>query len=69
MDYCKLNTLTYKDYYLLSLIGETLAWLAWAKVYTKLDIWQVFYWIRIDPSSEKLTMFHTCYSAYKCKVL
>src|SRR3954453_6153268 len=69
VDYRKLNALTRKDRYPLPLIGETLARLARAKVYTKLDIRQAFHRIRMDPSSEELTTFRTRYGAYKCKVL
>src|SRR4051794_17730092 len=54
VDYRKLNALTHKDRYLLPLIGEILARLARAKVYTKLDIRQTFHRIRMDPSSEEL---------------
>jgi hypothetical protein len=38
IDYCKLNNLTCKDQYLLSLIEEMLIQLAKTKVYIKLDI-------------------------------
>jgi hypothetical protein len=53
----------------LPLIDKTLARLAKAKVYTKLDIRQVFYYICIDLDLEELTTFYTCYKSYKCKVL
>lgn len=69
IDYWKLNQMTKKDRYLLLLINETLARLAQAKVFTKLDIRQVFYRIRIYPDSEELTIFRTRYRAYKYKVL
>jgi transposase InsO family protein len=69
VDYRKLNDLTRKDRYPLPLIGETLARLAKAKIYTKLDIRQAFHRIRMDPGSEELTTFRTRYGAYKCKVL
>jgi len=69
IDFCKLNNLTRKDRYPLPLIDKTLARLARAKIYTRLDIRQAFYWIRIDPVSEELTTFQTRYRAYKCKVL
>jgi hypothetical protein len=42
VDYRKLNALTRKDRYPLPLINETLARMAAAKVYTKLDIQQAF---------------------------
>jgi len=53
----------------LPLIDETLARLAKAKVYTKLDIRQAFHCIRIDLDSKEFTTFCTCYGSYKCKVL
>ena len=69
IDFRKLNSLTRKDRYPLPLINETLARLAKAKIYTKLDIRQAFHRIRMDPNSEELTTFRTRYGAYKCKVL
>ena len=51
------------------LIDKTIARLAKAKIYTKLDICQAFYKIRIDLDSEELTTFYTRYKSYKCKVL
>jgi len=69
VDFYKLNNLTRKDQYPLPLIDETLARLAKAKVYIKLDIRQAFYRIRIDPNLEELTTFCTCYKSYKYKVL
>ena len=69
INYRKLNNLTYKDRYPLPLISETLARLAKAKIFTKLDIRQTFYRIRISPESEELTTFQTRYRAYKCKIL
>ena len=38
INYCKLNTTTYKDCYLLLLLKETLACISKAKIFTKLDI-------------------------------
>jgi hypothetical protein len=38
VDYRKLNSLTKKDQHLLSLINKTLAWIANAKIFTKLNI-------------------------------
>jgi hypothetical protein len=69
VDFCRLNNLTCKDRYPLPLIDKTLARLAKAKVYTKLDICQAFYKIRIDPNLKELTTFRTRYGSYKCKVL
>jgi hypothetical protein len=39
INYCKLNAITKKNYYSLLLIDETLACLAKAKIFTKLDIY------------------------------
>ena len=69
IDYRKLNALTRKDRYPLPLIDETLARISSAKIFTKLDIRQAFYRIRIHPDSEDLTTFRTRYRVYKCKVL
>ena len=69
IDYRKLNELTEKDRYPLPLLDETLARISRAKVFTKLDIRQAFYRIRIDPASKELTTFRTRYGQYKCKVL
>ncbi len=69
VDYRKLNQLTKKDYYPLPLINKTLARLNKAKVYTKLDIRQAFYQIRIAEDAEELTTFRTRYGLYKYRVL
>jgi len=69
IDFRKLNAITRKDRYLLPLIDETLARISRAKIFTKLDIRQVFHRIRIDLASEDLITFRTRYGAYKCKVL
>jgi hypothetical protein len=69
IDYRKLNALTHKDQYPLPLIDETLTRISDAKIFTKLDIRQAFYRIRIHPNSEDLTTFYTRYRAYKYKVL
>jgi hypothetical protein len=69
VDFRRLNNLTRKDRYPLPLIDKTIARLAKAKVYTKLDIRQAFYRIRIDLDLEELITFYTRYKSYKCKVL
>jgi hypothetical protein len=53
----------------LPLIEETLARLAKAKVYSKIDIRQAFHRIRMDPDSEDFTTFITRHGSYKYKVL
>jgi len=61
IDFRKLNSMTRKDRYPLPLIDETLAALAKAKIYSKLDIRQAFHRIRMHPDSEELTSFRTRY--------
>jgi hypothetical protein len=39
------------------------------KIFIKLDIRQAFHRIRVDPDSEELTTFRTCYGNYKYKIL
>jgi hypothetical protein len=69
IDFRMLNALTRKDRYPLPLIDKTLARLAKAKVFTKLDIRQAFHRIHMDPASEEYITFRTQYGAYKCKVI
>ena len=69
VDYRKLNAVTRKDRYPLPLLDETLARMSQAKIFTKLDIRQAFYRIRVHPDSEDLTTFRTRYGTYKYKVL
>jgi hypothetical protein len=69
VDYRRLNAITKKDRYPIPLIEETLARLARAKIFTKLDIRQAFYRIRLDEEAEDLTTFRTRYGSYKYKVL
>lgn len=70
VDYRKLNALTRKDRYPLPLISETLAQLAGAKIYTKLDIRHAFNRIRMaTEEDEDLTTFRTRFGSYKYKVM
>ena len=65
VDYQKLNAITKKDRYPLPLVEETLARLSKAKVFTKLDMRQAFYRIRMKESVEDLTTFRMRYGSYK----
>ena len=69
VDYQKLNNITKKDQHLLPLIDETLACITNAKIFIKLDIWQAFYRIQVNPSAKELITFRTCYRTYKYQVL
>ena len=51
------------------MLKETLAYISKAKIFTKLNIRQAFYQIRIDLGSKNLTIFRTRYGSYKYKVL
>ena len=69
VDYRRLNKLTVKNAYLISLIKKTLAQLKNAKVFTKIDIWQVFYKLQMAADSEDYTTFSCRFGAFKWKVL
>ena len=69
VNYRKLNAITKKSRYPLPLIDETLAKLLKAEVFTKLDVRQAFYRIRMDPNSKDLTTFQTRFGSYKYKAL
>ena len=69
VDYRKLNEITKKDRYPPPLIEETLARLSSAKIFTKLDVRQTFYRIRLSEEVEDLTTFRTRYGSYKYRVL
>lgn len=69
VDYRKLNALTKKDRYPIPLIDEMLQRVSKARYYTKLDIYQGFHRIRMDPGSEDLTTFRSRYGSFKYKVL
>ncbi|ERF70476.1 hypothetical protein EPUS_09218 [Endocarpon pusillum Z07020] len=69
IDYRSLNELTKKDRYPLSLISETLSQLAYAMIFTKLDIRHAFNRIRIDPDLILWALFRTTYGAFEPVVL
>ena len=69
VDYKKLNAITKKDRYPIPLIEETLAQLEGAKYFTKIDIRQAFYRIRMSEDSEELTTFLTRFGVFKYLVM
>ena len=70
IDYCKLNTITKKDRYLILLIKETIARIVGYKIITKLDIQKAFNRIRITTLEDKeLLTFYILISNFKPKVL
>jgi hypothetical protein len=70
VDYRKLNQLTKKNRYSLSLIDETLTHLEKTKYVIKLNIRQTFYRIQIaNVESENMTTFRIRFDAYKYRML
>jgi hypothetical protein len=70
IDYCLLNAITKKDYYLILLIKKTMANIVGYKIITKLNIQKAFNRIRIVTLENKdLLTFCTLLNNYKPKVL
>ena len=69
VNYRRLNTITKKDHYPISLIEETLAQLDGVKYFTKIDICQAFYRIRMFKDSEELNNFSTRFGTFKYLVM
>jgi hypothetical protein len=57
VNYRKLNSFTYNNLYPIPRIDELLGYVLKAKVFTKLDIWQAFNRIQMDPDLEEYTTF------------
>ena len=69
VDYRGLNEVTVKNCYLLSLIDKMLDRLEGAKVYTKIDLQDVYHRIRIKEGDEWKTAFCMWYSHFKYVVM
>ena len=69
VDYRSLNNIIIKNQYPLSLIGELLDWLSWAKRFTQLDLTNIFHWIKIRKSDEWKTAFQIQYGHFKYQVI
>ena len=65
VDYRALNAITWKDWYPLPLIHETLWSISRAKWLTKLNITAAFHKIRIAEGDEWKTAFRTRYGLYE----
>ena len=65
VNYRRLNELTKKKIYPILLIKEILAQLKNIKVFTKIDIRQIFYKLRMTADLKDLTMFALQYGAFK----
>jgi hypothetical protein len=65
VDYRTLNKITIKNRYLLSLINEIIDRLADIMIYTKLNLKNVYYKIRIKSENDWKTAFRTRYNFFK----
>ena len=69
MDYRGLNAVTIKNRHLLPLITETLDRLSGAKIFSKLDLKDVYHRIRIKRGNEWKTAFRTRYGHFEYLVM
>ena len=69
VDYRRLNTVTQKNRYPLPLITELMDRLQGAKWFTKFDVREGFYRIRIKEGDEWKTAFKTKYGLYEYTVM
>jgi hypothetical protein len=69
VNYRDLNKITIKNRYPLSLVGKTLNRFSGAAVYTKLDLKEVYYKIRIKKEDEWKTAFRIRYGYFKYKMM
>ena len=69
VDYRQLNEITIKDRTPLPLIGESLDQLSSATIYTKLNIQDTYYHLRIAAGDEWKTAFQTQYGLYEYCVM
>src|ERR1700761_2356807 len=69
VDYRALNRLTRKDLYPLPLIGNLIDQLKNAKIYSKIDLRDGYYNIRVAEGHEWKTAFRTRYGAYEYLVM
>ena len=64
-NYWALNNITIKNRHLLPLINETLMWFTKAKYFTKLNLQDVYHWLKIKKDNEWKTVFCTQYSYFE----
>jgi hypothetical protein len=69
VNYRAINARLRKNVYPLPLIFETLDRFGKAKLFTKLDVRNAFYRIRINPGSEEIMIFRIRFGQYKYQVL
>jgi len=64
VDLTKLNEAVQREYYVLPAVDETLAKMAGAQVFTKLDANSGFWQIKLNPATSKLTTFITPFGRF-----
>ena len=69
INYQKLNTITWKNRYLLSLIKKLQEQLKKVKWFMKLDIWEKYYKICIKKKEKWKTAFQTKYELYEYQII
>ena len=69
VDYRGLNKVTLKNRYPIPLMSELKEHLNRAKIFTKLDLKNSYYLIRIAKGDEPKTAFRTRFGLYKWKVM
>ena len=69
VNYYKLNIIIKKNNYLLLLINEILKRLDHARIFIKLNIWQIFHYVWIEFDLENLITFQIRYEIYKYRML
>jgi putative transposase len=70
VDYRGLNVVTIKDPYPLLLMNELRDQVVGCKWFTKLDLRDISYLVRLeDEESENTTTMHTCYGNFTYKVM
>jgi len=69
VDFHRLNRITKKDRYPLSLISDLLDSPRKARIYTKIDLRHAYHLVHIAKGDEWKTAFHTCYGAFKWLVM
>ena len=69
VDFCRLNRITKKDWYPLSLISDLLDSSRKACIYTKIDLRHTYYLVRITEGNKWKTAFCTRYRAFKWSVM
>ena len=69
VDFCGLNCISKKDYYLLLLISDLLDLSCKACVYSKIDLRHAHHLVHIADGDEWKTTFSTCYESFEWSIM